>query len=208
MNTSKPDNASDGRGRILAAALDVFATKGFEGSSLREIAVRAGETHQLVIYHFKTKDALWREVVRSITAENMQKGSVEYWAVKAVTKEPGEVLREMFHTFATFLAQHPEFHRLLSFEAQINGDRFDWLIESYIRPAYEISTWAIRAGQKAGVVRDGDPGRLHYAVIGIITTSIVSANEYSRMTGLDPRAPEEVEKTVDLVCDLLGLPSK
>ncbi|MEA3127614.1 MAG: TetR/AcrR family transcriptional regulator [Caballeronia sp.] len=208
MNLSKPGNASDGRSRILAAALDVFATSGFEGSSLRQIASHAGEMHQLVVYHFKTKDALWREVVRSIFAESTQERSAAYWAEKAVTDEPGEVLREMFLAFAIFTAQHPEFHRLLSFEAQINSDRFDWLIESYVRPSYEISTQAIRTGQQAGVVRAGDPGQLHYAVIGVITTSIVFANEYSRMTGLNPRSPEEVEKTVNLVCDLLGLPSK
>jgi len=206
MNASKLGNASDGRSRILAAALDVIATSGFEGSSLRQIASHAGETHQLVVYHFKTKDALWREVVRSIFDESTQERSAAYWAEKAATEEPGKVLREMFHAFATFTARHPEFHRLLSFEGQIDSDRFDWLIESYIRPSYEISTRAIRAGQQAGVVRAGDPGQLHYAVIGVITTSIVFANEYSRMTGLDPRAPEEVEKVVSLVCDLLGLP--
>lgn len=206
MKTSKPANAADGRSRILVAALHVFATSGFEGSSLRQIARHAGEMHQLVVYHFKTKDALWREVVRSIFDESTQELSSAYWAEKAVAEGPGEVLREMFHAFATFTARHPEFHRLIAFEGQINGDRFDWLIENYIRPSYEISTQAIRAGQQAGVVRAGDPGQLHYAVIGIINTSIVFANEYSRMTGLDPRAPGEVEKVVSLVCDLLGLP--
>jgi len=207
MNPSKPGNAPDGRSRILAAALHVFASSGFEGSSLRQIASHAGETHQLVVYHFKTKDALWREVVRSIFVESTQERSVEDWAEKAATEKPRSVLREMFHAFAMFTARHPEFHRLLSFEGQTNSDRFNWLIETYIRPYYEISTRAIRAGQQAGVVRAGDPGRLHYAVVGIITTSIVFANEYSRMTGLDPRSPEEVEKVVSLVCDLLGLPA-
>jgi TetR/AcrR family transcriptional regulator len=205
MNTSKADNLSDGRSRILAAALRVFSTSGFEGSSLRQIAREAGEMHQLVVYHFKTKDALWREVVRSIFDESTQELSAAHWAEKAATAGPAEVLREMFQAFATFTARHPEFHRLLSFEGQVESDRFDWLIENYIRPSYEISTQAIRSGQQAGVVRAGDPGQLHYAVIGVITNSIVFANEYSRMTGLDPRAPEEVEKVVDLVCDLLEL---
>jgi TetR/AcrR family transcriptional regulator len=207
MSSAKPLNASDGRSRILAAALDVFATSGFEGSSLRQIANQAGVLHQLVVYHFKTKDALWREVVASIFQESTEERSIVDWAEKAATGEPPSVLREMFHAFATFTARHPQFHRLLSFEAQIDSDRFNWLIETYIRPYYEISTRAIRAGQQAGVVRAGHPGRLHYAVVGIITTSIVFANEYSRMTGLDPRSPEEVEKVVNLVCDLLGLPA-
>jgi TetR/AcrR family transcriptional regulator len=207
MNTSKSGNPSDGRSRILASALHVFATSGFEGSSLRQIAKHAGEMHQLVVYHFKTKDALWREVVRSIFGDSTRELSASHWVEKAATEGPGMVLRDMFHAFATFTARHPEFHRLVAFEGQIESDRFDWLIENYIRPSYEISTQAIRAGQLAGVVRAGNPGQLHYAIIGIINTSIVFANEYSRMTGLDPRAPEEIEKVVSLACDLLGLPT-
>jgi TetR/AcrR family transcriptional regulator len=42
-------------------------------------------------------------------------------------------------------------------------------------------------------------------VIGVITTSLVFSKEYRHMTGLDPFLPAEVEKVVELACDLLGL---
>jgi hypothetical protein len=113
----------------------------------------------------------------------------------------------MFHAFATFTARHPEFHRLLSFEGQVESERLNWLLETYVRPYYEISIAAIRAAQQAGVARPGDPGRLHYAVVGIITTSIVFEKEYSRMTGLDPLCSAEVEQVVNLACALMGSPS-
>lgn len=91
----------------------------------------------------------------------------------------------MFRVFARFTAQHPEFHQLVSLEAHLKSERFDGLLETYIRPYYQISTPAIRAGQAAGAVRQAGPGRLRYAVVGIISSSIVFANEYSLMTGLD-----------------------
>jgi TetR/AcrR family transcriptional regulator len=53
----------------------------------------------------------------------------------------------------------------------------------------------------------GEPGRLHYAVIGVITTSLVFSKEYRRLTGLDPFLPTEVEKAVELAARLLGLPA-
>ena len=80
MNGSKASDNLDGRARILAAALQVFATSGFEGSSLREIAAHAGVQHQLVVYHFRTKDALWREVVSSIFEESWREQGLSYWA--------------------------------------------------------------------------------------------------------------------------------
>ena len=89
-------------------------------------------------------------------------------------------------------------HGLLSFEGRADSERLDWLIETYIRPLYEISTAAIRAAQRAGMARAGDPGRLHYAVIGVIITSLAFSKEYQRMTGLDPFSPgrsREVRRT-------------
>jgi TetR/AcrR family transcriptional regulator len=207
MDRSTVASPSQGRARILAAALDIFASSGFEGSSLRQIADRAGVMHQLVVYHFKTKDALWREVVASIFEESREDLDLAYWAERATTVGPAQALREMFHAFATFTARHPEFHRLLSFEGQVESERLVWLLETYVRPYYEISTAAIRAAQQAGVARPGDPGRLHYAVVGIITQSIVFAKEYSRMTGLDPLSSAEVEQVVNLSCELMGLPN-
>ena len=206
MTDSKMTGVLGGRSRILAAALEVFATSGFEGSSLREIAQHAGVQHQLVVYHFRTKDALWREVVSSIFEQSWREQGLSQWAGRVRARGAANALREMLRAFAEFTARRPELHRLLSFEGQADSERLDWLIETYIRPLYEISTAAIRAAQQAGIANSGDPGRLHYAVIGVITTSLVFSKEYQRMTGLDPFAPDEVEKAVELACSLLGLP--
>jgi TetR/AcrR family transcriptional regulator len=208
MSSSRPSKiVLDGRSRILAAALQVFATSGFEGSSLRQIAEHAGLQHQLVVYHFKTKDALWREVVSSIFEESWREQGLSYWAERVRVEGAAKALREMLRAFALFTARRPELHRLLSFEGRADSERLDWLIETYIRPLYEISTAAIRAAQKARMARTGDPGRLHYAVIGVITTSLVFSKEYQRMTGLDPFSPAEVEESVKLACGVLGLPA-
>jgi TetR/AcrR family transcriptional regulator len=207
VTVSKTTDVLDGRSRILAAALQIFAISGFEGSSLRQIAQHAGVQHQLVVYHFRTKDALWREVVSSIFEESWRERGLSYWAEQVRVQGAANALREMLWAFAVFTAKRPELHRLLSFEGQADSERLDWLIETYIRPHYEISTAAIRAAQKAGMASRGDPGRLHYAVIGVITTGLVFSKEYGRMTGLDPFSPTEVEKTVELACGLLGLPS-
>jgi TetR/AcrR family transcriptional regulator len=202
---SKITNIQNGRSRILTAALEIFATHGFEGSSLRQIAQHAGLQHQLVVYHFRTKDALWREVVSSIFEESWRERGLSHWAEQVNVQGPAKALREMLRAFAWFTARHPELHRLLCFEGQADSVRLEWLIETYLRPHYEISTAAIRAAQKAGKARHGDPGRLHYAVIGVITTGLVFSKEYRHMTGLDPFLPAEVEKVVELACDLLGL---
>jgi AcrR family transcriptional regulator len=46
---------SDTRVRILRAALDAFAARGYHATSVREIAERVGVTKTAVLYHFPTK---------------------------------------------------------------------------------------------------------------------------------------------------------
>jgi AcrR family transcriptional regulator len=48
------------RETILAAALDVFAEKGFDGTSIADIAAVAQVPKSLLQYHFGTKEELWK----------------------------------------------------------------------------------------------------------------------------------------------------
>src|ERR671922_1345136 len=57
------------RERILAAALDLFSERSFDGATTRDIAARAGVTQPLLNYHFRSKDELWRAAVDGLFAE-------------------------------------------------------------------------------------------------------------------------------------------
>ncbi|MDH3521443.1 MAG: CerR family C-terminal domain-containing protein, partial [Myxococcales bacterium] len=56
------------RERLLAAAAQLFAERGFRGATLREIAERAGANVASANYHFGSKHALYREVALSLFA--------------------------------------------------------------------------------------------------------------------------------------------
>ena len=47
------------RQKILRAAVEAFADKGFDAASTRDIARRAGIEQGLLTYHFPSKRALW-----------------------------------------------------------------------------------------------------------------------------------------------------
>jgi AcrR family transcriptional regulator len=55
------------RGRILAAALELFAESGFEGASTRAIAERAGINLPAIQYYFGSKEGLYRAVVEQFS---------------------------------------------------------------------------------------------------------------------------------------------
>ncbi|MGO9683364.1 MAG: TetR/AcrR family transcriptional regulator [Beijerinckiaceae bacterium] len=51
--------AAASRSRIVAAALDLFSTRGYEGTSIRDIASAVGMTTASLYYHFSSKDELF-----------------------------------------------------------------------------------------------------------------------------------------------------
>lgn len=52
------------RGQVLATALELFSTQGYEGTSLRQIAERLAMTKAAVYYHFPAKEHIVLELTR------------------------------------------------------------------------------------------------------------------------------------------------
>lgn len=61
-----PALPTDTRQRLLEAAIQTFAEKGFDGAGIREIAKRAKANSALVTYHFQGKEGLYLETLRAI----------------------------------------------------------------------------------------------------------------------------------------------
>ena len=53
------------REAIIKAAVHLFADKGFDGTSVRDIVTKARVNQAAINYHFKTKDGLYLEVLRT-----------------------------------------------------------------------------------------------------------------------------------------------
>jgi AcrR family transcriptional regulator len=60
---------SDRRARILAAARDTFAQRGFAGARMDDIAVAVGISRSALYSMFDTKEALFRALVTGLIAE-------------------------------------------------------------------------------------------------------------------------------------------
>lgn len=59
----RPRGGSDSRERILAAAVDEFGERGYDGATIRSIAARAGVDSALVHHYFGTKADLFADAV-------------------------------------------------------------------------------------------------------------------------------------------------
>lgn len=61
--------AADTRRRILAVALELFSTRGYAGTSMRDIAETMGMTKAAVYYHFESKEQILEAVTEPMRVE-------------------------------------------------------------------------------------------------------------------------------------------
>jgi len=57
---------ADSREALLAAAAEAFAHHGFDAASVDDIAARAGVNKAMIYYHFRSKQGLYVEILRSV----------------------------------------------------------------------------------------------------------------------------------------------
>lgn len=194
-------SADPTRDRILAAAVDLFSERSFDGASTREIANRAGVTQPLVSYHYKSKDELWRAAVDSLF-ESLRRAMAERMhGLRGVDELTVAKLR--VREFITFSARNPELHRIITQESKADGPRMDYLVEQHVRPLYENTIELFERLARDGAVPPIPAPHLYYILTGAGPTMFVLGPECQRLTGLDPQSDEVIEAHADAVCELL-----
>ncbi len=197
---SRP-SADPTRERILAAALDLFSERSFEGATTREIAARAGVTQPLLHYHFRSKDALWRAAVDTLFDTLSDALSTRAEGLRGVDELT--VTRLIVREFIFFSARHPQLHRIITQECKVDGPRMDWLVERHIRPLYDSTVERFAHLVERGDLPDISAPHLYYIVTGAGPTMFVLGPECRRLSGLDPNDPDVIEAHADAVCLLL-----
>src|SRR6188768_407536 len=112
------------RDRILAAALDLFADRSFEGATTREIATRAGVSQPSLNYHFRSKEVLWRAAVDSLFAKLNAALLGRIDGLRGV--DPVTTAKLVIRDFVAFSAANPQLHRIITQESKADGERIDW----------------------------------------------------------------------------------
>ena len=128
--------------RIMLAAADAFAQRGFHATATRDIASRAGLSPAGVYVHFASKEVLLFELSRRGHAR--ARDLLVAAADQAGT--PTEALRAIVGGFSRWHAEHYELGRIVQFEFR------------HLSPEHREAVLGLRKeidGVVAGVLRDG-----------------------------------------------------
>lgn len=189
------------RERVLRAALEVFADRGYDGAGTTEVARRAGVTQPLVHYHFATKEALWRAAVGSLFGRlaSLTDGA----AADLVDLDPVARLKVMLRRYVHFSAAHPEVARFFLREGFRPSERLDWLVEHHARPLTLALEALLADGQSAGSLKALPRDVLGCLIIVAGAHPFTAPALVAAEHGLDLRDPAVVDRYADVIVEAL-----
>jgi len=161
--------------RCLAAAEGLFASRGFEGTSLRDIAGVVGITSAALIHYFGTKERLYGLVLERL-AKSLD-GYVD------VTSGPVSVESavQMFERFLDWSFDHHHFAQLLMRELMENQSRVSRARRLHLLGLIAGCVEHLRRGAQEGVFRSIDAELFVFYTFGAITHFSAAAPTIDRM---------------------------
>lgn len=182
----RAEKAAARREAILAAALDEFSAQGFAAARLDDVAARARVAKGTIYLHFKDKEHLFQELIRSALSPFIR--TME--AAPAANVPVRQMAEMLIGNFAreVLLTERRHIIRLVLSE----GRRFPKIAEFYYREVVSRGMAAIRQLVKIGVARGelqhGALEKFPQLVVAPALVAIVWDDLFRRFEPLDAEA--------------------
>ncbi|MEV0119493.1 TetR/AcrR family transcriptional regulator [Streptomyces sp. NPDC050844] len=186
--------------RLLQAALDAFAEKGYDGMSVRELARRLGVSHALLTTRFGSKEGLWFAAMEHVLSDTER---VWQQATNAPELDDLEALRQGIVRQVMFAAAHPQVQRIMNHEGAIDSPRVRFVVDRFINPLRPRIEQLLDRLTASGRIRPLPYATLHYLIVGGGGALFASPVE-ARLLGA-PDNPDEdtIRRHAEAVADVL-----
>lgn len=190
--SSKSDAQSDVKRRILDAAEQLFADKGYDATSITDITESAGVGRALIYYYFKDKRDLYISIIND-------GGDHMIEVVKSAYNFEGtafERLRYFIEQFRRLHINRPNIGRL-GMRADLEGSlMFDEHAREHFNTMSSILVRIVEKGIEQGEIRNLDPQKAVHMLDGLMHSLI--------MMYLHGDVDPDPEKDIDFAMDVLA----
>jgi len=186
----------DTRVYILELSIPLFAARGYDGVSMRNISTAVGIKTASIYHHFPDKHALYLAAMEHVfihKAEGFTQSLVG-------TGTPQERLKHFVFHFTEFIAHHPDFRRLLQREL-LDGDesRLKFLTEHVFKAPFRAITTLSQE-----LAPDFDPNLFAVSLAGLVLFHFETSPIRKFLSGGKPEH-EDVNVVTQHVMHMMGL---
>jgi len=149
------------RERLLTAAAEEFAARGFAGANVDRIAKAARVNKAMIYYHFKSKAALYREILHDMFAA-VADGVA---AVDASTADPEDKIRAFVDAIATAAEARPHFPPIWFREIAEGGTHLDAGTLAHVTGIVKTLGRIVQEGHSMGRFERMNPMLIHAGIV-------------------------------------------
>ncbi|MBJ9965221.1 TetR/AcrR family transcriptional regulator [Burkholderia seminalis] len=186
--------ASVGPDVILRAARRTFAKRGYDATSVREVARELGVDAALIAHHFGAKETLWLAVVEQIV-ELAAPLFDALRALRASSLPHRDRVRRALELCVDHEFAEPDIGMFFSTAATEEGARLDRLQERLVRPYHDAMFPLLAEAVEAGAIRPVDPNVLFFMIASAIGMTVSYSHMMLEFTSL-PTRPEAFRQAV------------
>ena len=153
--------------KIIEAAQEEFLIKGFDGARTTSIAAKAGVTHAMFHYYFRTKEKIFEKIITQklelLTGLIMDSISLENLSLE-------EKLKRIIDSHIDFVSDNPQLPGFLVREIYNNPERFEMLksrFETFAPLVVQNLQKELDKGQEEGKYKKTDARMLLIDIISL-----------------------------------------
>lgn len=169
---------------VLEAALDVFSTYGFRGSTIDQIAVQAGLSKPNLLYYFDGKEA-----IHSVLIERLMSKWLAPLHEMDAAGDPIEEIRRYIQKKLNMARDHPRESRLFANEVLQGAPRVAPMLAGELKSLVDEKTLILQRWMDAGKLVPCDPYHLifsiwattqHYADFDVQVRAVLGSDDDKR----------------------------
>lgn len=184
------DSSRSTRDQILDEALRCFAERGYEGTSLNDIAAGVGIRRPSLLHHFPSKESLYGDVFERLISEWLERLETAITTQATGWDKAELVLRAGLDLFA----DTPDYVRIMRREALDGGVHLGIDLSGVLRPLFDGAAAYLESQMDAGVFRRLDSRQLLITGYGAILSYFSDAPFIDGLLDADAMDRENVER--------------
>ncbi len=198
----KPRAPEANRVGILKAAVAEFASRGFKGASMDDIAARTDTTRALINYYFGSKEKLYLAVLERVYAEIREAERL----IDLDHLPPVEAIRRIVEFTYTYYVEHEDFVRLVVAENQARGRHMkkSEAMRTLNRPIVDTLGGVIARGKADGTFNPKvDPIDVHMTIAALGMFNVTNQYTFGAIFQREMGAKGDVSRRRQMVVDIV-----
>ena len=187
---------------ITQAALEAFSERGYDGTRVDDVAKRAGVSKGLLYLYFRTKEELFKAVVRKFIGPRV---AMLEQSIRDTELSATDYLRGPFLEFATQLPRSPVriLIRLIVAEGHRHPDLTAYYWDNVIVHGLAAIRSLIERGVRRGEFRDSALDEFPQLLISPVLLAVVWASAFDRYQELD--TDRFIRLHIELILDAIQI---